>query len=1156
VGGKRSNRERSNALLCHYSSSSLERKMRKWLTFVLAFVLVFTSTIATVLPAAAFLNHWEASNTPAGVTVPDNNADTLTWTATDWEGWGGSFGARYRCEGEGCSSMPVFLELYASVEFVDRYGHAPYKFKITYGGYNVSTYYREVACPSSSICTVHIFAYLPAEEVSGNPEEITHAFMDVALDGTIGGTQTWDIRVTISGQSLWTESCDIEYQPVLTVDGATIPVTNENGLVTETLEAGKKYRLTVIGGPWNDGEGNDERYDSAVKQGESYWQPTEELAGADNILCNQFDPDDPHKISFVFTALDATFAIRVNDVAGAFANNSYASSVMTYTLEEVAPLLGYDCADQFLAGATLGTVTVAATNSTGVSVRDTLGSKYPAAGDWIIFQVTGAWKDNGAGDDLQTMSVKVSPHTTWEDLGTSSSTGCFDSDNATYYYQMKYTDGSLMLRVADDDVSFANNTGSLVVTIKGVAKYSRFESDCELNYQVGDFIETSSIPANEEDGVQLNNPNATTWPWYALGGEFETPMRYYMLETFSGPADIGDDVTYDVDLGQSTHVALKPQQWYEGTAATFVDCSVVLDPVGHVRLFFPIEDQTDLYEFQEFYYGIRIRDEAGTYSENTGAVSYRLYEATSLQLTDAGTPTVDGCIQFSHETDPIYNVTVAGYNDLGVKLPAMTQGILYSLEITEGPWKDNGTARYDLEMSTDDGDTWQDLLDYTGLLCSQSADGNHVIVYVKGAPGQKWWLRVNDQDANFGNNTDYVRLKMYPSTTGIDPWPKCDDNYTLIQAALSDEQRTVPANMANGAGVPLISKGGTYAIEITDEGGWYEAGTGTKSYLVEISDDGGSTWADLEEYSGSLCTMLMSKTAGQFKIYFEAASGNYRLRVRDTDANFLTNTGYIMFKLWTATDKTNPGGSLPPEWRVACNQSYTRPNGLIEWQGVIPVPRVGDWIEYAKNAIIFYLAWCPQHTSALENMTKVYEDKEPIASFITFYNIVKDTKEKISTYFALGGEDGITSMEPALFADSGTAGAGAVGGESSMAAVPSNPLDVFLPGTVDRESNIFFGGDLDLTSGFHSSTPSAAFITICESKYGSILGVFSSMYCKTLGMVRTTDLITYLILAVDILATLWWLFKYFPEWIGRAWDIVFGGNGRSIISKGLGRLVG
>ena len=857
------------------------------------------------------------------------------------------------------------------------------------------------------------------------------------------------------------------------------------------------------------------------------------------------DPDDPHEMFML--AYNANYG-------GLDITAAYTITISTSPILEVqAP-----CSGQYNIGASLGTITLQANDPTA-RIFGLYGPTTPAIGDYFVIQVSGAWKNNGVGPDLRKVGMRYGVNNSWFELDDSSAE-CKDMD--TYYLQ---NNGSIYFRVYDTDGNFASNTGSLTLTFYGVTARTRYKSGCELNYEVGDLIEQKTVDASWPNGTPL----ATNWykPWNPnavggdSGGEDKLYTRYYMLETIGGPARVYPSLyTYNADLGvRNSNTNKVPDAWYDTyTDTDIIKCRVSTDMIGHIKIFFAMDQQISKTEFQQFYYGFRVRDNS-TYTDNSGTLGYRLYQATYMQMTTPGVaPDADGCALYSHEATAEATITIQGNSSSGSVVPTLTHNALYAFEVVNGPWKDNGVNNYTVEISPDNGNTWTDIDDYANLLCASSADGNHTMIYLYASAGQIWRARANDGDSNFANNSQSIGMKVYAGLTSINLFPKCEDDYNLSKNTLSDEQRKIPGNDAAGkelsgsllgAKGPLIP-GSTYAIEITDEGKWYEAGTGPGSYLVDISDDGGATWKHLEDYSVLCATQLGDGT--RYKIYFTATSSNYNLRVRDGDGNFLNNSGNVFYNLYLGTNivnppTTGPGSSPPPEWVVACNESYSRPDSFISWLNVsiagfgasFPVPRVGDWIEYLKNAITFYFAWCPQHTEALRSTGDVYMDREPFASIQSYIDFIKNMQTILEGYRAVGGDElptGLTSQEPDLFSD--TQYIDMAGGSDSYK-VPSaaGPWDIFTIGGVDTETSVWFGGKLDLTKSIGQTNMSSmnAYKAACVEEITPLFGIVATQSCSILSLLRYSKIVTWVLLLIDIIAVLWFFLvydiNYIKKWI-------------------------
>jgi hypothetical protein len=818
------------------------------------------------------------------------------------------------------------------------------------------------------------------------------------------------------------------------------------------------------------------------------------------------------------------------------------------------------CEGQFNTGNPIGSFNLASNDSVGVSLQDKFGLGYPAPGEWYKISVTGSWLNNGVGTPLHSIAVK-SGSGSYHSISGDGSIGC-NSHNNSYYLQMLNTD-PVYLRVDDTDGNFASNTGNLQIVISKVTAYNPYPNGCELQYKVGDLIEQGNVNAALVNGWPLNTPNVN-WGLGGTAGEKYLSTRYYMLETIGGPANLGTGgLTWDMDIGRrATSQDVIPTAWYGFDTATFIECTNHVDKVGHVKIFFALDEQTNPNQFLTYYYGIRVTDN-GSYTDNTGSIGYRLYDAQLLQEQPPGGAVERGCLNYSHDTSPFNTIIVPSSWSNGVSIPNLDNNKLYALLVTGGPWKDNGTNSYNLSISNNNGDTWTDFIDYPDIICYTLNDTYHYLIYVKGATGAEWRVKVRDTDNNYSNNTLSINVDVFNALGNIDLWPKCVDNVNQTEVPLGDETRKIPGNDGGGKLLDKIVKDKSYSILITNESQWFEGGSSTGSYSVEITDDGGVNWIPIEDYGHIACGEKF--TDGRIQIYFTAQSNNYKLRVNDGDDNFLSNTGNVYYQLYTTVvlgpnPGPNPGppGTTPaPEWVTACNERYTRPNSFFTIydanliSGVtfhIPIPRVGEWLDYLRNSITYFLAWCPSHTEALLNIGNIYTNKEPIATITQLLDMVKYFKDLITTYSSIGGtsDPALISQEPDLFSDSNSIGGG---GEGPHIPPSTNPWAIFMIGSANESNSVWYGGKLNMAASLGTSdlTSMASYQTLCQNKFTTLFGIGTPSFCSLISMLRYSKVITWILLGLDIFVVIWLIIYYEPRYLKRFWDLVTGN--KNTISK-------
>ena len=296
---------------------------------------------------------------------------------------------------------------------------------------------------------------------------------------------------------------------------------------------------------------------------------------------------------------------------------------------------------------------------------------------------------------------------------------------------------------------------------------------------------------------------------------------------------------------------------------------------------------------------------------------------------------------------------------------------------------------------------------------------------------------------------------------------------------------------------------------------------------------------------------------------FTSTSNTYKLRVRDGDSNYLNNTGYVVYDLYKAISNnyTPPGPGTttpaPAEWVIACNEKYSRPGGYITRypfdlglvSGSIPMPMVGEWIDYLRNAITFYFAWCPQHTDALKSIGDVAMNKDPMATIVDMVYFVKSIQALMESYMASGGSAAsvVTSQEPGLFGDTATIGqvVGGCSGPDAPVAHGAGAWDLFTIGTFDPATNFWFGGKIDLATsvGAQYSSESDAYVGVCTEKFYSIFGIFATTFCGAIGMMRYSDVINWVLLVLDLFVAVWFIAGYIPGYCKKTWALLSGNKG-------------
>lgn len=250
-------------------------------------------------------------------------------------------------------------------------------------------------------------------------------------------------------------SCDSVYTIGDLVDNQLIPATSENGYLFD-LTPGSKYMLETYGGPWLERVIlPDDRYDLAASSDNLQWYDLSSFWWFD---C-EGSAADPYQ-RFYFTAL-GDLAIRVNDLAGWFGDNSGSMGVRVYEVS------GESCEANFLTGDVVFAGAVDIDSSGGTSIPLDPQSTY------MIETSGGPWHPAPAGPDRFDSALQMGA-TGWQQFYTPDpgwmlcqvATG----DNGEYrrgYFTASTS--SLDIR-ANDATNWTDNTGSLYVTVKSATR--------------------------------------------------------------------------------------------------------------------------------------------------------------------------------------------------------------------------------------------------------------------------------------------------------------------------------------------------------------------------------------------------------------------------------------------------------------------------------------------------------------------------------------------------------------------------------------------------------------------------------------------------------------------------------------------------------------
>jgi hypothetical protein len=1133
-----------------------------------------------------------ATDCPGGEcpdTNPDNPLIYDTVSSISYPTGGITRTNQIQCEGTGCSQVDIYITMRVVMDAAMYDAGATTYLRLGYQGSNGAVHYEYIDCGTVGIidnCTAYVNYLLPASEISSDPDTWHINFTFWLINGSFATmSATFDYEVYLSTTPINSDACDASYQIMgeIVSDGV-IEATDEDGEAS-TLVVGEYYRLAITGGPWNDGSNS--REDTAVSfDAGSTWDETEDVAigeGAVSIECLQNSPEDMNDLTFVFEAETVNFSIRVDDTVGAFANNT---GTMEYTLYQVEYSAALTCADQFQynGASPLASGTIQANSATGSTPLSSaqMSAAGLAVGDWIVIQTTsGSWQNNGAGAALYDIAMQ-NPDTTWTELSASEWSNCSDVTGNYIRAFVQLPSLALRLRINDVDGTWTSNTGSISYSIFA-ATYDPFPQSCEITFENAEFIESNNVSGLAGNGrLMMEDLYCDNWPEYDAGGhtcidgllyqplspeqviamsEAEYAFRWLMIETSNGPWYDGTTAGYEgaMDDGDGTG-------FFNLVDYPDATCAVEIDPLGHVRAYWPHSSAMEEYLF-------RVNDD--DFNDNSGALTYTIYQSINQQVTDPDDELGDGVCDagFTYDVDSAVSITINATNSTGVLLPLIESGDMFAVVSSGGPWTNDGVNSYELGISDDNGATWVEFPDYAGQLCAQEgATADHAMVWLRGAEGHRYRMRVWDEGGVYSDNAGTMTITVYSAVTDINPWNSCAADYKLTEIELTEAERAIPANLSEGILINRITSGtGFYSIEIV--GGPWAAGE-VESFLADVSDDGGITWQDLGTADFAECIVVTNGDTGAdalYRIYFSVQGGPYRLRVAG-DTSWMANTGSLEYRLYRAGIE-NPynNSDIPPEWILSCYENCRRPDSLFTYvdafgalgdvdtgnetfdnfitgagtvlfemidtvrswvtgeisndpdaQGMtfkVPVPDLGTWVEYFRCALEQWLSWCPEHTQLLAQLQDGFLDHDPFGTFYEMRTAAVAAQGALASYDMGGGEEGtIYTPRSIIFSQEG--------GEGDV-----EPWGGVIPllGT----DSVWNGGTLDLTGG-EASPYVTEYRAQCTESFTPYVGAGATTgLCFFLGMLHSLPGAIFITIGIILdVGVLFWLIKSFwVDWI-------------------------
>jgi hypothetical protein len=924
------------------------------------------------------------------------------------------------------------------------------------------------------------------------------------------------------------------YNIIPTIETPLGPLGNPADEQIAATVPGDTYRIKTAG-TWNDG--------SAVKgpdpSGFSYstdgvtWNPLSSMPS----ICASDN-------GILFEAVSTSLYIRVNDLAGEFANNTTVTAPLTYTLDAIqtvtacSGMFDYDPLNDWIGS---GEIDAASNEPLMPSVKEP-GFE---AGEWYVLSTDGApWV--AGGENRYDIKATVPPDqglyasemSVWKYTQCWEYTG--ELQHKRYFFQLPGAGLSLWANHLNGE----SGSGTIHFNIYHVSSVIFPPADCESSYTTNKMFIDDTVDANASNGFQLNNP---------FGNPLENPLdpdwvvgNYYMLQTKGGPWTNGlyGVTSYEIQLSADDGATWStPETW------THALCVAKTDLLGHIKVYFR-------YEGTERF---RVRVNDTDFSGNMSNQPFEVWRATNITP-----PTTGSCSDHFQPMAENVSVDIPPAVDIGIA-PAfvVSDGSYYMVE-TRGAFTDAGmeTGIFSgAEISDDNGQSWYPWEDYPLKLCYETFSETwqntgqlvHMRLYFAATTNRIFKFRADDFDGIWTNNVSAASaafgVNLYKAESIDDPWNTCTHTYNLtpLQTDIS-----IPSQIYNGVKT-VAQPGKLYAIEIIS-GSWTNGQNNDLHYDAQIFADlplnkNWYEWND-RDFPGWQCVARVG--LNYKRIYFQAAEGAIWVRAgNEADAQaFQDNEGELRYTIYGAADINcegpDCGGGLPPESIAGCYATLLRPTwqpytydgsdilaAITTWAQNIGYlfGYLGSWISYGGSSVLTFFLWCPEHNAMLSGMQTALMTREPVSSATRLLKFLVDTKTKFDSYSWTIGAN--TPSLPFFPADGNLTGA-QTSSDSPLADLTAmRPNSAATTGVINPSAGdkIVFDESLFANGTATVRMPSGrtrqvaigaceAHVTYAWGSSGLVLG-----FCTVMNLVKMIGLDAWLNLFMTI-ACIWLFFKY------------------------------
>ncbi len=441
-----------------------------------------------------------------------------------------------------------------------------------------------------------------------------------------------------------------------------------------------------------------------------------------------------------------------------------------------------------------------------------------------------------------------------------------------------------------------------------------------------------------------------------------------------------DHQIYPTVIGQNYMVRVEDGPWHDGTdyrtdAAVSFDGETWISWAEFAALAFCLDvipqtmenpDYKVIYfeaTTENFY--IRVNDTAGNFGNNSNDFQTPYKYVIGIAFELAQPVSCDSQFAYDPVNDLAAEITVVSTWEPGHLANALQDllevGEWYAIEVVSGTWNEPaGPPRVDMEYRFQTADTelyypdeYTDLAEGAEHVWCESEDSD--IVFVQ-APANWLYLRANDQDDNFANNTGSLTVKIYHAefTRIVDG---CELQFSRADLAGSGtveatkmfgvSMATYPVAFNFGSGVQnwiqsatnssqyVLTPGGWYLLETT-LGPWSNLTDKRERYDMEIKV-GGDEWVDLDQWAGAECIVPVD-ALGHLNVWFQVPEDEdlfgqpFLLRVNGT--YFPLNLGSMSWNLYHGMDL-----GLPTSEPGSCSNYQYDPDYATG------TGRVDSWLE-------------------------------------------------------------------------------------------------------------------------------------------------------------------------------------------------------------------